>query len=720
MRIVFVLLLALAILAPSALAVRPEFWRLQSAADLLAGESEGVAVSSTGQLLAGPAVSKIATFPEPFVLSQVADGSGARYVGTGNEGRVYRIRGTEATAIFQAAEPEVYALASSRGALFVGTSPHGKIYRVDPSTGTATTFFDPQEAYIWALVALPDGSLVAGTGVEGRIWKITPNGEGTVLFDAPETHIRALAASGGRILAGGAGEGRIYEIGATEGGRALFDSDFTEITSIWIDPSGVGWAAGVSSTLPTAAPPKPEPAQRQQPAQGQPQQPAQQPAPASAEPQPAVDVTVSFDQPSTGSASGGSSELYRIERDGFVSGVRKFEREIIYALAPAERAGSLLIGTGPLGRIYRWSAGDVALVASLPEKQVVSIDAGGEGVVVTTTNSGAVYRLGRPGEGKLEYRSSVKDTGRFSTFGEYLIDGHGLAGIRSSFRSGNTSTPDQTWSGWSGSGGPAGRIEAPPARYLQWRLSADRAGSDLLINSLTAGYANRNVAPSIDSLTVHDPGVVFVSGSFPSSPQVLEATNPDEYGIFSSLDAPRDRTDPGKRLFRKGYRTIAWKASDANGDALRYAVWLRPRGASAWLRLRENLEESQINFDTSQLPDGIYEVRLVASDGKDNPEAPLSAQREGVSFTVDNTAPAIAVARSGDSIVITVRDALSPILRAEYAIDAKEWVRVQPVDGMADSPDEEFRFSRSDVEGKFVIFRVVDASWNVATSTVTP
>ncbi|HEU5162318.1 MAG TPA: hypothetical protein VFV54_04145 [Thermoanaerobaculia bacterium] len=720
MRIAFALLAALMVLPPSASAVRPEFWRLQSAGDFLGGESEGIAINSTGQLLAGPAVSKIASFPEPFVLSQASDGAGNRFVGTGNEGRVYRVTNAEAKPLFKAAEPEVYALALNRGALYVGTSPFGKIYKVDLSTGSSTTFFDPQEAYIWALVPLADGSLVAGTGVEGRVWKIAPDGKGVVLFDAPETHVRSLAASGTRILAGGAGEGRIYELGSTEGGRALFDSDFTEITAIWIDSSGIGWAAGVSSVLPTSAPPKPEPPPPGQPAQGQPQQPAQQPSQPASEPRPAVDVSVSFEQPSGPAMSGGSSELYRIDRDGFVTAVRKFDREMIYAIAPGDGEGSLLLGTGPLGRIYRWSGGEVALAASLPEKQVVSIDAGRDGVVATTTNSGAAYRLGRPGEGKVEYRSPVKDTGRFSTFGEYLIEGRGLEGLRSSFRSGNTATPDETWSAWSTSTGPAGRIGAPPARYLQWRISADRASSELTINSLTAGYANRNVAPSIDTLAVNDPGVVFINASYPSAPQVIDATNPDEYGIFSSLDAPRERNEQGKRLFRKGYRTITWKATDANGDALRYSVALRPRAGTSWLRLRDNIEETQINFDTSQLPDGIYEVRLVATDAHDNPTAALTDDRAGVFFTVDNTVPSIAASRSGDAIVVTVRDALSPLSKAEYAIDAKEWVRIQPADGLTDSQEEEFRLPRTEVEGKFVIFRVVDSSWNVASSSVAP
>ena len=55
------------------------------------------------------------------------------------------------TLFFDSAELEVHALAlAPEGGLYVGTSPDGRIYRVD-SRGQATTFFDPEDTYIWAL-----------------------------------------------------------------------------------------------------------------------------------------------------------------------------------------------------------------------------------------------------------------------------------------------------------------------------------------------------------------------------------------------------------------------------------------------------------------------------------------------------------------------------------------------------------------------------------------
>jgi hypothetical protein len=199
---------------------------------------------------------------------------------------------------------------------------------------------------------------------------------------------------------------------------------------------------------------------------------------------------------------------------------------------------------------------------------------------------------------------------------------------------------------------------------------------------------------------------------------VVEATNPDEFGIFTSLDESADRSAPGKKYFRRGYRTVSWKASDPNGDLLRYDLKFRRLGSGEWLRLRDNIEETQLNFDTSQLPDGRYEIRLVASDGRSNPEAALTDAHEGVELLVDNTAPRITSSVEGSDIRIRVSDELSPIAKAEYSVDAQKWIPLIPEDGIADGTEESFRILATSVDGKFVVVRALDVFYNVATATV--
>ena len=711
------LLVPVLLLTTPLLAVAPRFWRLGSAEEFLAGEVEGFAVTSRGELTPAPAATKLVSFDDPFVLSQAEAANGDRFFGTGNDGKVYRLRGGQMKVLFTAGEPEVYAVAFRDGALYAGSSPNGKVYRIDPESGKHSVFFDPAQAYIWAIAPVP-GGLVVGTGTEGKLFRVDAKGTGTVLYDSADTHVRSVAAlKDGSVLAGGSGKGRIYRIGPQGTAHALFESPLNEISAIHVDERGVAWAAGVSNVLPSA-PPKaqPKPAQQQQSTTGAAAADKKEEATAT------VEVGFSFEEaPSTSpSAQSGTSELYRIEPDGFVQAVRKFEREMVYALG-GTGGSALLVGTGPNGRVYSLEDRELSLLASVPEKQVVSVTAGPQ-LVITTTNAGAVYRLDPRGRTASEFRSAARDAERFARFGEYRIEGRNLerAAVSISFRSGNTQSPDSTWSAWSASAtGLEGKVVAPAGRYVQWKLAMSNAPADAAVDSVTTSYMHRNVAPVIDVLNVLEPAVVFISSTYPASPMLVEATNPDQYGIFSSLDTPQDRAaEQGKRAFRKGFRTITWRASDENGDDLRYTVSFRQKGSGKWLRLRENLDATQINFDTSQLPDGRYELRLTASDAGENPDAPLTTMREGVEFEIDNSAPNVEVAQSGEDIVLRIRDEISPVGKVEYSMDAEKWIPLLPEDGIADSRDETFRLRRADVAGKFVVVRAVDGSYNVATRSV--
>src|SRR5881394_201536 len=198
--------LLITFMATSAFAVSPQFWRVRNVEDFLAGDIDGFAVTSRGDLRAGPTMRKIVSFTDPFVLSQTSGANGDRFFGTGNDGKVYRLRGTELKLLYTAGEPEIYALAFHDGALYAASSPNGKVYRVDANDGKATVFFDPKQAYVWAIDFAPNGDLLAATGVEGKLFRVTSKGEGKVLFTAPETHVRCMAfKKDGTILAGGSG-----------------------------------------------------------------------------------------------------------------------------------------------------------------------------------------------------------------------------------------------------------------------------------------------------------------------------------------------------------------------------------------------------------------------------------------------------------------------------------------------------------------------------------
>jgi hypothetical protein len=107
--------------------------------------------------------------------------------------------------------------------------------------------------------------------------------------------------------------------------------------------------------------------------------------------------------------------------------------------------------------------------------------------------------------------------------------------------------------------------------------------------------------------------------------------------------------------------------------------------------------------------DGIdyqcYEIRLTVSDEPGNAQSALTTAREGIELVVDNSLPAISSRVEGSKVRIRVTDSLSPVEKAEYAVDAKEWVRLTPVDGIADSPVEEFDEAKGLVERELTHLR---------------
>ncbi|MGZ5432636.1 MAG: hypothetical protein ACXWH7_06865, partial [Thermoanaerobaculia bacterium] len=92
--------------------------------------------------------------------------------------------------------------------------------------------------------------------------------------------------------------------------------------------------------------------------------------------------------------------------------------------------------------------------------------------------------------------------------------------------------------------------------------------------------------------------------------------------------------------------------------------------------------------------------------------------KDGVEFLVDNGAPTIAVSQAGGNVTVRITDELSPIGKVEVSLDADKWIRLTPLDGIADSRDETFRLDGKETAGKFVIVRATDAFYNVATASV--
>ncbi|HUM01604.1 MAG TPA: hypothetical protein VL084_04920 [Thermoanaerobaculia bacterium] len=709
-----------------------------SARDFLAGDARGTAVTADGRLTLGiPLGPK--EWPDDaadaVVFGAASDGAGRLFVATGGGlGRLF-VSGPSGriTLLFRAPEANLTAVAvGPDGTVVCASAPNGKIYRVDPKAtnpvAAGTEWGNPQEAAVWALAFGKDGTLFAGTGNKGRIWRRTPAGKLELFQEIEDVHVRALAVGpDGTLYAGTSDRGLLVAIAPDGKKRTLHDFSRPEVVGIAVDGKGTLYAAASSaevaaprSTLADARAGRPAPTPT----------PAPTPPPADEEtPRGTVSVSTRTARvaPTPAPAGGGSSEIVSVLADGFVEPAWTFPDEVIYSMR-ADRDGALVVTTGPRGRVYVLADRRLRLAAQTGERVAVSAPVLGPSLAAVTMGAAGVFRPGAaPGAGT--FTSASRDASRLSAFGHLRWEGSTPGGSNLAFavRAGNSEKPDATWTDWAPVA-PDGAAKLPAARFFQWRatLTPGSGGAAPVVERVEFSYAERNARPVLENLTVLEPGAVISRGGGAGA-NVLSVTNPDENGIYAGLEAPREPAADlgGRRLFRKGFRTVTWRGVDPNGDPLRYDLEGKREGTDAWFPVRKDLEDAHCSFDTTALPDGKYRFRVTASDRTANPEnEALTATEETGLVVIDNTPPVLKVesARTAGAdleVRLLATDALSPVTKAEGTLNADRWRPLGAEDGAADSPTERFVFRVPvPAKGAILSIRVQDAAGNSAAVSV--
>jgi hypothetical protein len=351
-------------------------------------------------------------------------------------------------------------------------------------------------------------------------------------------------------------------------------------------------------------------------------------------------------------------------------------------------------------------------------------------ILGAASNPGKLFALSPEPSRRGRYESDVRDAGTVASWGvirwRAVLNG---GQIEVSTRTGNTSTPDETWSPWSAPYTDAGgeQIASPNARYLQWRLTMVGSGrASPVLTSVTAAYLPRNLRPLLSSITVHPPGTVFQRPFSTGDPEIAgyQDNGPDgrQPGAAAGQQPPSTPA-LGRRLYQKGLQTLVWKAEDGNDDELQFDVSYRREGDTTWRVLRRATWDPIFVWDTTSVPDGTYMVKISATDAPSNsPGNALTGELESASFDIDNTPPRIDIQPPGRAeartvISFTVTDQQSAVQRVEYSLDASRWRVVHPKDGIPDSRREEFEVLLEEAEaGRSVILRVTDAMNNVATA----
>jgi len=454
-----------------------KFFRAATQADFLKGEVDNLSIDDQGRLVLGPASEVVYDASAPVLWSAIAGSDGSIFIGTGNEGKVFRVdRQGTGSLFFSPPELEAHALAPApEGGLYVATSPEGRIYRVDRS-GRASTFFDPDDKYIWALAVDAQGNLFAGTGPKGVVYRVTPDGKGARFCDTKASHATSLAVDkAGTLYVGTASPGRILKVDSAGKAFVLLDSAYDEVHALHFDSKGTLYASALSGRPLTTG-----------------QAPAVDDRGASSvndTPRlPVPTVTTEITVVAVGDVSAGQGQaaaaqprdgrrqprgaIYRIAADGLWDRLWDSREDAPYDFVLTSD-GALIVATGNKGKIYRLDGEPIrpTLLARAASQQITGFVEDNLGrLYYAGANPGKLYRFSMARASRGTYESEPLDAQLVSTWGTLSWRATVGAGgrVEVSTRAGNTETPDDTWSAWSDpyTSSDGSTITSPKARYL--------------------------------------------------------------------------------------------------------------------------------------------------------------------------------------------------------------------------------------------------------------
>jgi hypothetical protein len=684
-------------------AAKVKVWDQHAASGYDKAQVHQTVVGSDGVIRLGRRLRPFADIDAAHVWALVEVKDGVLFAAAGDEGNVYKVAPDgKASVVYSDADARPFCLApAGDDAVFVGSGPHGQVLRVD-AAGKVNVVCDTGEPYVWSLaVDARTQTLYAGTGPHGRVYRIDAEGKADVLYTTKQEHVLCMAIGpDGSIFAGVDKSGLVYRIDAKGKAFVVYQAVQAEMRTLTATadavyvgtstptkrrgPAAAGSSSGVTNTA-AATDDRPlavavvadKVSEATTKAGGSDQDKESKASPAAA--------------PSSPSA--GENSVYRI---GFDGSVREIFRDKAMMLSLVRRDGAVLVGTGMDGQLFevKEPTREHAEIARLDHGQVVCLCPRRDGsVALGAGDPGKLYVLEDRFAARGTMLSEVLDAKWASKWGavRWEADLPAKTAVSVAVRSGNTAEPGETWSDWSPEQTDAERavIAAPPARFLQYRLtlSTDDPTVTPSVRGLTLRYQTTNQAPEVTKVEAPD----------------LNAVNVDT---------------PKKLKFK-------WTAVDANEDELTFALYVRKDGWKSWMQLEDDCDKTEYEWDSTTAPDGVYQLKVVASDRRDNSDAEaLTGERISTPFLVCHTPPAVTVKAKVAAGAATIEaTAASPLVRltsASYTLNGKRWTSVFPADGLFDSPAKSFQFKLEGLKpGTYVVvLRVRDAAGNVGSGDV--
>ncbi|HVR18381.1 MAG TPA: hypothetical protein VMS65_01750 [Polyangiaceae bacterium] len=627
-------------IAASAVAVGTRRFVLDKEADFKGGDLKGVAVDSGGRVRAGFNLGSLPASQVQSIWSALPQKDGSVLLGTGNEGKLLKLSGGAVSVLAETKALAVTSLATAwGGAVALGTLPDGKLMKWERGKlSDVVTLKGAQHIFAIAYDA-KQNALYAATGPEGKLFRVTSDGRAQVYFDAEEAHLMSVAvAADGTVYTGASDNAKLYKVTGPGRASVLYDFGKTEVRAIAVGPKGDVFA--IANELKTGFS-VPARSSRSADAPAGPVQPA--------------------------SKAKGKGTLYRFGADGRPERLYDSDDEHFTSLAIGDD-GRPYVGTGVEGRVYSVDeAHHVALIADIDERQVGALVLSGAQQVVCGSDPAVIHPVRGVGGPDAVWTSKVLDAGLRARFGRMSWESTGALDV--STRTGNTKEPDETWSAWSREGSEPRLVDSPAARYLQVRarFAKDKAAE---LSAFEVAFVTDNLRAVVSDVSAR--------------------ARAGEDGLKPSGGPVSKKPDP--KL------AITWKVDNPDKDDMRYRLKYRLVGTNVWYdlsRSHEVVTKETYDWDTSNLPEGRYRVRVMATDELANPpDRVMRDEAESGVVLVDITPPRVdGLKAQGRRVQGLAIDGVGPIQRIEAALaGTDDWLPFFPADGIFDEPREEIDF----------------------------
>ncbi|MCA9624329.1 MAG: WD40 repeat domain-containing protein, partial [Myxococcales bacterium] len=539
-------------------AVGTRFFVLNDEGSFDGGDLSDVAIASDGTVRAGLALANAPIADATSVWASVTLSDGTVLLGTGTGGRIYKVKNGQVSIAAETGAMAVSALTlGPGGAIYAGTFPDGQIFKLtagelDGSKKKPWVTLDKTED-VWALAYdSKKNALFAATGPDGKLFRISDAGKADVFFDSEEGHLVSVAvAPDGAVYTGSNGKGLLLRVDAPGRARVIHDFDSDDVKAIAIAKDGTLYVVaneykGMSGLRPNrsgsglgTSPTPPTPSQP------------------------------------------GKGQLWRFSSDGSNAEQMIDDGKTHFVSLALDANGVPFVGTGHEGRVYSVDDNHVVrLVVDTDERQVGALDLSGPQPFVATGDPVVFHAIKGPGGADAIWTSKVLDAGLRASWGMLSWTGEGTLEIQT--RSGNTDKPDDTWSAWSGAIQKPGKVQSPPARFIQVRAQWGK-DAQAVLRELKVAFVTDNARALVTELKAGDSKASTGGKSVPES-----GSAPDK---------------PSTSL------NLSWKVDNPDNDKLRYRLFYQREGDKVWfdmLEPNEELTKTSYSWDTSGMPEGRY------------------------------------------------------------------------------------------------------------------